>query len=166
MIHRIHRWWNPPDEIEKTHRHVRLAICLAGFCLFVTFLGFFFWLRDNENQAERAAYQTALIDWRRCSDRAESGAQIVAVNTAAVAHAQETADAVAATARTFDEIVAVFEASAAGSQRLVVIRELVDRYSTEVAAPYQQGVDEYRAAVAAYKPQDPDACPPKPDPPD
>ena len=165
MIRRIQRWWNPDDELTKTHRHVRLAICLAALCLLVTFAGFVAWLRNNEKQAAQAAYQTAFVAWRSCSDRAEAGAQIANVNDAAVAHAEDTAEFAAATAATFDEIVAVFEVDGFTTERLVKLRRIVDAYNLEVAQPYNDGVDEYRVAADAYKPQDPNGCPPIPDPP-
>jgi hypothetical protein len=165
MTRRIRRWWNPPDELTKTHRHVRVAIMLAAFCLLVTFAGFVAWLRNNEQQAEQAAYQTAFVAWRSCTDRAAAGVQIDDVNDAAVSHAEDTAEFVAATAATFDEIVAVFEVDGINSERLVKLRRIVDGYNAEVAQPYRDGVNQYREAADAYVPQNPDGCPPQPDPP-
>jgi hypothetical protein len=165
MIRQIKGWWNPADELTRTHRHVRVAITLAAFCLLVTFAGFVGWLRNNEKQAEHAAYQTAFVAWRSCSDRAEAGAQIANVNDAAVSHAEDTAEFAAATAATFDEIVAVFEVDGITSERLVKLRRIVDAYNLEVAQPYNDGVDKYRAAADAYIPQNPNGCPPQPDPP-
>lgn len=165
MIHRIRNWWSPSDELERTNRHVRVAICLATFGLCVTLVGLIAWVRDNQQRAERADYQTQLIDWRRCLDRAESGVQIENVNSAAVAHAEDTAEVVKKTAATFDEIVAIIEAGGQGGPRLEQIRRTVDQYSRETAVPYQQGVNQYRAAAEAFVPQDPAECPQKPTPP-
>jgi hypothetical protein len=167
MIRRlIARWEHSGESRTVKWKHVRRSLLLGTFCLTVTIAGIFAWLTDNADDTEQAQYQTALIDFRRCADRAESGQQIDAVNKAAVAHAEESAAAFIATAQTFDEIVAVFERSGLTSERLAHIRALVDRYSATVTAPYKAGVDEYRAAANAYVPQDPDDCPPQPVPPD
>lgn len=144
-------------------RHVRLALMLGGFCLSVTVLGIVVWLVNTDADAERAKYVAELIDWRRCNDRAESGVQIDAVNDAAVTQAEETDEAISTIAATFDEIVALLESgSTPPSQRLVELRRIVDE-NTIAAARYGEAVDAYHAAAAAYVPQDPDACPPRPE---
>lgn len=158
---RYETWHNNANRRTVKWTNVLLAQVMAGLCLAVAGLGFFVYVRDVHDRAQATQHETEVNEWRRCTDRAVSGAQIARVNAAAVDHAKQTATLAVSIGNTFDQIVAQFEQGPT-TPRLDIIRKTVNALLIDIGN-YDKGVMVYEAAAAAFKPQDPAKCPPKPD---